>query len=151
MKTTSLTVSQNIQSLMTAANLGVNALGRKLHGRVSPATITKFTATPDEANPKLSTLIDIADTFRISPWMLLVPQFPYAAVSTQPLNEICADGYALLKIYQAAPDHMRKTILDYAAYQLRGQPQTETKIREVQAKYLVTNDGKYPRCNEDHS
>lgn len=148
-------VSDNIVTLMERESLGVNALGRKLPGLVSPATITKFTATPDEANPKISTIQHLSEALKVSPWMLLIEDFPFEVLKNRKLlNKVSADGYALLSLYEAATAEKRKEILNYVSYQLKDTPGVERKIQDTKDRYLasypISSTTPYPGCDEDH-
>ena len=122
-------------------------------GEITTRTLGGLVNYPDNNNPTVGTLQTLASAFKVPVWTLLVKDFPFEALKpSNNIKSISADGYSLLSVYESAPEEKRKSLLDYASYQLRGSPE-ERKVRDVQARYLTPSPIKtpirYPGCNED--
>lgn len=142
--------SKNIQTLLDINQDSISNFARRAN--MAPSTLTTFLKYPEDRNITLDHLLAIADISGIELWTLFVPDFPYRATQGKRITSISADGYALLHIYESATAEQRKSVLDYASYQLRGSP-GESKVKEVKSRYLpspINTPYKYKGCEEDH-
>jgi len=143
-------IAANTKRLMKTGDWNLSSLSKDSH--VDHGTISKLLSDYALPNPTTKIITGLANSFKVAPWMLMIENFPFDSLGNrQPLTQISTSGYMLLELYESASEEKRKSLLDYVAYQLRADPKAEHKIREAQTKYLLTNDGKYPRCNEDYN
>lgn len=142
-------IADNTRRLMQAADMTFTRLSKE--SRVDQGTISKLLATDTLPNPTMKVITGIASAFNIAPWMLLVESFPFHLVGSKPLKTVSDDSYILLRLYEDATPELRRSILDYVSYQVRGDKKTEDRIKEAASKYTLGSDGKYPGCAEDHS
>ena len=117
---------------------------------VDPKTVNNLlTDMPDpKSNPTAVNLRKIAKALGVEAWMLLIENFPFEEIAKPSLKHISADGYALLNLYESATEEKRASLLDYMSYQLRGSA-AESKVRDVQSRYLTPTAVKYKKCEED--
>jgi hypothetical protein len=151
MDTRKAIASKNIQTLLELNQDSISNFARR--SGMAPSTLTTFLKYPEDRNITLDHLLAISDISGIELWTLFVPNFPYRNTQGKRITNISADGYALLHIYESATDEQRKSLLDYASYQMRGSA-AESKVRDVQSRYLtptpINTPIRYKGCNEDH-
>ncbi len=134
-KTAIETIRTNIRRLMERdAIRSENALAKMAN--VDQKTINNLLAHDTLPNPTTKVLAAIATSFRVEPWMLLIQDFPWDAVSTKPVDHISSSSYRLLSAVEQADDEQRKAILDYAVFQLRENERRANLIRDARSQYL---------------
>ena len=144
------TIRENVRHLMERDGIpSENALAKK--AKVDQKTINNLLASDTLPNPTMKVLEAIADTFKVEPWMLWVEAFDFGAVGARPLCRITSTGYRLLSVFESLPDDKRKTILDFALFQINDtSPVAAKQIRDTRTHYkALPRPTNYPGCNED--
>ena len=127
----------NVIALMNDRGMGMNELARATG--VSSATISKLKNNPEEANPNLSTIRDLAEELGIEAWMLLAMKPPIAPIPKgSHLKEVSHLGYTLLREFEKASDTTKANVLQ----QFRMFLQIEDNNRDA-AKRLLDAQDKY--------
>lgn len=114
-----------------------NALAKEC--KVSQRTISSILAVDEFPNPSIKVLTNIAKALNVQAWMLLIDNFPFESIGlTKPLQQITAEGYRLLHVFENVNNDTRKSILDYALYQMRHDPKYADRIQEIRGTYSPT-------------
>lgn len=147
-------LSKNVKRLMALRGIpSLTQLAARSAGEITTRTLGGLVNYPDDNNPTVGTLQTLASVFKVPVWTLVSKDFPFEALKqSNNIKSISADGYALLHIYESATDEQRKSLLDYASYQMRGSA-AESKVRDVQSRYLpspINAPARYKGCSEDH-
>ena len=149
-------ISQNLKTLIELrGSPSLTALADRSNKQITTRTLGGYVNYPEDNNPTIEKLQVCSMLLRAPIWTMLIKNFPYhAAKSHHKLTEISSTGYELLCLFEQLDEATRKSILDFAAYQVQG-TRTEQQIRDVQAKYLKQSQSQgqsqitYPPCSED--
>lgn len=103
---------------------------------VSKSTLSQLIKSPDERNPRLNVLVDVARVLKVPLWSLFVPDFPFDAAGKTPLKSISDDGYVMLKAFEAENEMVKYSMMNAASLTLQEvNERSASEIREAAAKY----------------
>lgn len=133
-------IKQNVEKAKKLRGIDYDIeIARKSGGMITQSAISKFMTAPETSNPTVEKLRGMAKGLKIEPWMLLVPNFPFDALTNaKVVSSISPEGYRLLAAFESLPEDRKKAILDFVLFQLQqSHPPQARLIQEARAEYVT--------------
>lgn len=134
-----IVIRDNVTKLMLLRGIKSQTQFAKTVG-VAQRTINKL-YLPEITPPSLSTINSIAESLKIEPWMLLVPNFPWEKVSGSNVKTISAHGYTLIRNYEHASAATQQALLMQMAWLLENNENNSRgsdQIKEASQQFKTT-------------
>lgn len=133
-------IKQNVEKAKKLRGIDYDIdIARKSGGMITQSAISKFLKAPETSNPTVEKIRGMAKGLKLEPWMLLVPNFPFEALTNaKAVSSISLEGYRLLAAFESLPEDRKKAILDFVLFQLhQAHPPQAKLIQEARAEYAI--------------
>ena len=116
----------------------VNQLAVRLKGKVTQPSLYMLMNNPEENNPTLKTLRAIAKVLEVEAWMLIIPKFPFDAMTDKPVGTMSALSYLILQTMEREPDSIKLLITESVSHSLcKIDDRRSHEIKEAQVVYFT--------------